>query len=94
MCSWLVSSPIAIIQVGVWILGHRNDPNDYMAFINAMRDMSQFVVVAPVRDESSATFVENFMQHILMKFSTRHLVVLDDGIPIKVALSLCVIVCV
>ena len=94
MFSWLVSSPFAIIHDDVWILGHRNDPNDYMVFMNAMRDMSQFVVVAPFRDESSATLADNFMQHVLMKFGICHLVVLDDGIPIKGALSLCVNICV
>ena len=49
------------------------------ASMHAMYDMSQFVVVVPVSDESSATLADYFFQHVLMKFSLCHLVVLDDG---------------
>ena len=50
-----------------------------------MYDMSQFVVVVPVPDESSAILASYFMQHVLMKFGLCHLVVLDDGTPFKEA---------
>ena len=48
-----------------------------------MYDMSQFVVVVPVPDESSVTLASYFMQYVLMKFGLCHLFVLDDGIPFK-----------
>ena len=48
-----------------------------------MYDMSQFVVVVPVPDESSAILASYFMQHVLMKFGLCHLVVFDDGTPFK-----------
>ena len=51
--------------------------------MNAMCDMSQFVVVVPVTNESSAILAENFFQHVLMKFGLCHLVVIDDGTPFK-----------
>ena len=51
--------------------------------MNTMCDMSQFVVVVPVPNESSTTLASFFMQHVLMKFGICHLVVLDDGSPFK-----------
>ena len=51
--------------------------------MNDMCDMSQFVVVVPVTNESSATLAENFFQHVRMKFGFCHLVVIDDGTPFK-----------
>ena len=54
-----------------------------MALMNAMYDMSQFVIVVPVTKKSSATLAENFFQHVLMKFGLYHLVVIDDGTPFK-----------
>ena len=48
-----------------------------------MCDMRQFVVVVPVPDETSATLVDYFVQHVLMKFGMCYLIVLDDGTPFK-----------
>ena len=48
-----------------------------------MCDMSQFVIVVPVPNESYATLSSFFMQHVLVKFGLCHLVVLDDGSPFK-----------
>ena len=61
-----------------------------MALMNTISDMSQFVVVIPVPNEISATLESCFMQHILMKFSLCHLVVLNDGSPFKgVFIAMC-----
>ena len=54
-----------------------------MVLMNAMCDMSQFVVVEPVTNESSATLTENDFQHVLMKFGLCHLVVIDNGTQFK-----------
>ena len=94
MFFWPFSSPFAILHVDLWILGHHRDPNGYMALMNAMCSMSQFVVVVPVHDESSATLTDNFMQQVLMKFGLCHLFALDDGYLLKILSSLCVKVCV
>ena len=51
--------------------------------MNSMCDMYQFVVVVPVPDETSATLVDRFVQHVLMKFGMCYLIVLDDGTLFK-----------
>ena len=53
MFFWPVSSPFAILLVDLWMRDHHTDNNGNMAFMNAMCDMSQFVVVVPIADESS-----------------------------------------
>ena len=83
MFSLPVSSPFAIIHVDLWMHGKYTDSNGNMALKNAMCDMSQFVVVVPVTNESSAILAENFFQHVLMKFGLCHLVVINDGTPFK-----------
>ena len=59
------------------------DNRDSMALINAMRNMSQFVVVVLVADEYSETLANYFFQHGLMKFGLCYLVVLDDDTSFK-----------
>ena len=83
MFSWPVSSPFAIIHVDLWMPGKYTDSNSNMALMNAMCDMSQFVVVVSLTNESSATLAENFFQHVLIKFDVCHLVVIDDGTQFK-----------
>ena len=60
MFSWPVISPFPIINVEFWIPSKYPDSNGNMVLINAMCDMSQFVVVVPVPDEYSATLVDYF----------------------------------
>ena len=67
----------------MWMLGNHKDPNGYMVLINAICDTSQLVLVVPVRDNSSTTLADNFMQQILMKFGIFYLVVLDDRSPLN-----------
>ena len=68
MFSWPVSSPFAIIYVDLWMPGKYTDSNGNMALMNTMCDTSQFVVVVPVTNESSAILAKNCFQHALMKF--------------------------
>ena len=79
----LVSSLFTILHVDLWMPDYHKYPNGHMALMNEMCDMSQFVVVVPVRDDSSATLAEYFMQDALMKLDLCHLVVLYDGSPFK-----------
>ena len=83
MFSWPVSSPFTIMYVELWISGHHTDVNDYIALMNNMCHISQFVVFVPVSDESSATLASYFTQHVLLKFGICPLVVLDYGSPFK-----------
>ena len=49
--------------------------------------MTQFVIVVLAPNETLSTLAENFIQHILLKSSICHLVILDDDIPFKGVLS-------
>ena len=63
--------------------GKYTDIKGNMALMNVICDMSQFVAVVPVPDESSAALADYLFQHALMNFGLCHLVVLDDGNPFK-----------
>ena len=51
--------------------------------MNPMCNIIQLVVAVPVLGETSATLADHFMQHVLIKFGMCHLVVLNDGVPLK-----------
>ena len=72
-----------ILQADLWIPVHSTDSNDNVALINSMYDMIQFVVVVSVPNKASKTFVDHFMQHVLLKFGIYYLVILDDDSPFK-----------
>ena len=54
-----------------------------MVLINAICDVSQFVVVVPAPKKSSITLAGHFIQNVMMKSGFCHLVVLDDGNSLK-----------
>ena len=83
MFAWPLSIPFTILYVDLWLPGKYTDSKGNMVLMNAMCDMSQFIVVVPVPHESSATLADYFFQNVLMKFGLCHLVVLDDGTPFK-----------
>ena len=83
MFNFPVSSPFIIIHVYWWMSDHHTYSDGYTALINVMCYMSQFVVIFPVPNESSATLGSYFIQHILIKFDLCHLVVLDYGAHFK-----------
>ena len=68
--SWLISSLFAILHIDI-------------SLMKVICDMSQFISVVPVSDESSATLDFYSMQHVLLKFGLCYFVVLDDCIPFK-----------
>ena len=43
--------------------------------------MTQFVVVVPIPDKTSATLAKYFMQYVFLKFGIYHILTLDDGCP-------------
>ena len=61
MFSWPVSSPFAILHVNLGMPVHPTDNNGNMALMNEMHDMSEFVVIFPVLDESYTTLASYFM---------------------------------
>ena len=58
MFSWPLNIPFAILHVGIWMPGRYTGSKGKMALINVMCDMSQFVVIVSVPEESSATLVD------------------------------------
>ena len=56
-----VSSPFDFLHVDLLIPSRHTYSNGYMALMNVMCDISQFVVVTLVPDESYATQASNFM---------------------------------
>ena len=81
--SWPVRSSFVILHIHLWIPGHPKDSNDYIALMNAMCDMNQFVVVVHVHDDSSSLLAKTFMHYVLIKFGICHLVAMDDENPFK-----------
>ena len=62
---WPVISPVAIIHVDFWIPGKYTDSKLNMELMNDICDMSQFVVVIPVTNESSAILADNLSNRCL-----------------------------
>ena len=83
MFSWPISSPFSILHVDLWSPGHMTDHNGYIVLMNIMCDMTQFIVVFLVSDETSATLASHFMQHVLLKYDVCYLVVIDNNTPFK-----------
>ena len=83
MFSWPISSPFAILHVDLRSPRHMTNQHGCITLMNTMYNMTQFVVVVPVPDETSATLASYFMQHVLLKFGMCHLVVIDDNTPFK-----------
>ena len=52
MFSWPISSPLAILPINLWLLGHFKDRNGNVALMNVMCDINQFVIVVPVPNET------------------------------------------
>ena len=57
--------------------------------MNEMCDMSQFVIVISVLDESFAILASHFMQHVLMKFGFFISLCWTMALLLKELLSLC-----
>ena len=83
MFSWHVSSLFTILYTDLWLTGNFTDSSGNVTLMNVMCDMTQFVIVVPVPNETASTLAENFVQHVLLKFGIRHLVILDDGSSFK-----------
>ena len=75
MCSWYISSLLAIFHIDVWMSDYCTDGNGYMLLMNVMCDMSQFVVLAPIPGEYSATLAFYFVKYVLIKFGMYCLIV-------------------
>ncbi|MGH7955061.1 MAG: hypothetical protein ACREOZ_03790 [Gloeomargaritales cyanobacterium] len=81
--SWPVDSPFCIIHVDLWVPGRLEDYQGNSYLMNAMDDMTGFVVSVPVSAVHAHTLAKEFMQHVLLKVGFCAMVVADDGSNFK-----------
>ena len=77
--SWPVTTPFAIISVDLWTPGNVTRPDGYVALLNTMCDMTQFVVTQGVRSKEASHCARVFMEGVLLKFGLCLLVICDQG---------------
>ena len=85
--SWPISIPFAILHADPWCPGDFTDYTRSYYLLNAMCDLTQFVVVVSVPGATSALIAKYFMQDFLLKFGLCLLVVIDDGTPFKATIT-------
>ena len=77
--SWPVTTPFCIISVDIWKPGEVVNIDGYKALLNAMCDMTQFVVSTPVKCLVAAHIARAFMEGVLLKVGLCVVVVVDEG---------------
>jgi len=77
--SWPITSPFAIISVDIWKPGETKNADGYKMLLNAMCDMTQFIVSTPIKTTESTFLARTFMEHVLLKFGLCVMVVCDAG---------------
>jgi len=77
--SWPITTPFAIISVDFWKPGTTTNPRGFNGLLNAMCDMTQFIVSVPIKRSDSAYIARMFMESVLLKFGICAMVVVDDG---------------
>ena len=75
--SWPVTTPFAIVSVDIWLPGSVSNADGYSCLLNAMCDMTQFVVVQGAKSTESSYLARLFMEGFLLKFGLCLLVVID-----------------
>lgn len=77
--SWPITSPFAIISVDIWKPGDTTNIDGFKMLLNAMCDMTQFIVSTPIKTSESTFLARTFMEHVLLKFGLCVMVVCDAG---------------
>jgi hypothetical protein len=77
--TWPITTPFAILSVDMWKPGEVVNADGYIALLNAMCDMTQFIVSAPVRNLEATHVARAFMEAVLLKFGLCLMVVVDEG---------------
>lgn len=78
MHSWLITTPLAIISVDIWSPGEITNYYVYKKLLNAMCDMTEFVMCVAIIMTEASYPARMFMEHILLKFGLFIMVVCDD----------------
>ena len=77
--SWPITTPFAILSVDIWKPGTVTNFRGYNGLLNAMCDMTQFVVSVPIERTDSSYIARMFMECVLLKFGICAMVVVDEG---------------
>ena len=76
--SWPVTTPFYIMHVDLWMPGHlTDDNNNTVQCMNAMCDLTQFVVSTLVDDATSENLARLFMENVVLSFGMVAVVVVD-----------------
>ena len=81
--SWPLASPFAIISVDLWSPGRTTTSSGYKYLMNAMCDMTRFVISIRTKNNTATYLDRLFMEHVLLKFGFCAVVVVDDGITFR-----------
>ena len=82
--SWPVTVPFWIMHVDLWSPGVTTDSAGRKGYLlNAMCDISQFVISTPVFDISAANLAKVYMEQVILNFGISAIVVVDDGSTFK-----------
>ena len=82
--SWPVTTPFWIMHLDLWAPGEiTNDKGEKGYLLNALCDLTQFVVSIVTFDVSSNNLGKLFMEHVFLSFGCCAVVVVDDGSNFK-----------
>ena len=82
-----ITSIFLILNVDLWCPGDSVNCEGKNYLLNAMFDITQFVVTVLISGCTSATIAHQFMHDVLMNFGLYHLVVIDDGTPFNIVFT-------
>ena len=81
--SWPVTAPFWILHIDLWQPGAVSDKDGFKYLLNAMCDLSQFVISVPIKNADAATIAKALLQDILFKVGLCGVIVVDDGSGFK-----------
>ena len=81
--SWPITTPFWIIHADLWSPGHVEGPNGTFHVLNAMCDLTQFVVSVITDKVTAASLAEIFMERVILTYGMCAVVVVDDGSNFK-----------
>ena len=90
--SWPITTPFYIMHVEVWAPGHLVDENvNNLQAMNAMCDLTQFVISTLVKRGTAAYLAQLFMENVVLSFGIVAVVVVDaDSNFLGVFKAMCV----
>ena len=76
--SWPITSPFYIMHVDLWIPGKLvNAFGETLQLMNCMCDLTQFVISILVKEATSETLAELFMEQVVLSFGMVAVIVVD-----------------